>query len=257
MRRRINYTGRKKLREADLEIMALRREEGVPFLSVDLDLDDVRYGFPGESQIRCEVKYKNHALTFPMGTVGAPQPLRAQALNGIPNNPTSLRVAIKVVGVQEGRPVEGLYTGRLRPELIGGEVEEAEGLIEVAYLDLGEGLVWNLNLDDEPVLEVNTRVPRHKSLVEDDPIFHALVLPNVVKQVLAHIFLGEDPVDTQDPDGWACHWHDWAEQYAGPPPASAEVNELACWVDQVTDKFASGRQLLTRVIETINEETSS
>lgn len=235
MSRRLNYTGRVKIRKADARISLRPAEDGDHSL-FELDFDSTGYPFPPDASVRVEA-WRGHAIQrWDFGTVAAPSalPPTERRLSEVPD---SCQFRVAVIAPDGSGRILGL-ADRIRPVL------PRRSLLPLREVeDLGNE-VWRVSLgagDDteRPELQVNASIPGISDLVRTDPSFRALVMPSVLREILTHmLFVGAgEPEEEEDP------LHDWwrfaqrlAPSPGGTPPRGVE--ERLEWIDAVVDAFA-------------------
>ena len=141
----------------------------------------------------------------------------------------------------------GLLLGladRLRPKL------PVESLLPLVSADLGAE-VWRLDYgqgDDQVVLKVNDGLPDFSRAVRRDPVFRALVMPQVLRSILERALL-VDREDPAEPEGRWSPWYDLARSIlpGREPPVvdvDAQDDQIAqadAWIDEVVEAFSADR----------------
>jgi hypothetical protein len=132
--------------------------------------------------------------------------------------------------------VDGIRTGE-RAET------EREPLIPLILSDLKEEL-WRVDTSDEavgPRILVNKRLPNASGLLTRDPVISGLIMPQIVRQVLAVVATTE-----QQSEPWAANWISFAERLGHPEVPEAENGEaVQGWVDDVVDSFTASLKMAT------------
>jgi hypothetical protein len=116
-----------------------------------------------------------------------------------------------------------------------------EPLIPLILTDLKEEL-WRVDMSDEaigPRVLVNKRLPNASGLLTSDPVLRGLILPQIVRQVLAVVARTE-----QQSEPWATNWIGFAHRLGNFEPPDAENDEaVQRWVDDVVDSFTFSLKL--------------
>ncbi len=123
--------------------------------------------------------------------------------------------------------VDGIRTGE-RAET------EREPLIPLIPTDLKEEL-WRVDTSDEavgPRVLVNKRLPNASGVLMRDPVVRGLIMPQIVRQVLAVV------ATTEQSEPWAANWISFADRLGHSELPNAEDGEaVQGWVDDVVEFF--------------------
>jgi len=245
MKRTFNYTGRRKIERRDINILI--RKEG-ELLAFDAVLQLTNYKFPGIAQIYVEAYRQNQWMQFSFGTVGAVRPPANRLLTEYAV-PEGLLFRIRVV----------LPTGSEKHKLLGeadqipfvkaGTIDDhRRPIITPESADL-DRLLWKLDLEGEiPRLLVNEKtLPTWRDFARN-PLFIALVYPEVLRQTLNRALI-EDKF-TEDDEGdetanWRQDWVAFARQLGGlgPLPNTNETERRLEWIDDAVNSFARRHDL--------------
>jgi hypothetical protein len=239
MRKRINFTGRKKIPQHSVSI----RSDGnhPPSFSATWDANDWGISPNGRVYIEAYSSGQYSVMRFPWGTVQDPLAPKDTRLTEIPGD--HIGFDFKVVDESEhiGRLIAVARNIRLR----NGEDDTAgrQSILPVNAVDLGEQ-VWRLSFrHNRPWLEVNNRIPGIKELITGDEQFFALVYPQVVRQVLLQILIIDG--DISDPDesveDWRCHWLRWGRHWhpdkSSPAVFKGDRESQVDWIEEVVQSF--------------------
>ena len=156
-KRRINSTGRKRIRQNSIQIEILDSPVDKPLLArMQLDLDS--YRFPQDSRVVIEAYYRSSSMRFDCGTVSnlkIPEPL---CLREIDRSGTVL-FRVKIVDQESdiGRLLGSAE--RIRPEEI--ESTDSKPILPIVTLDLNHD-IWKVSLEerDRPKLVLNKGLRR-------------------------------------------------------------------------------------------------
>ena len=247
MRKRLNFTDRTRIRREHARVSLRPSQTDSTLLVFDLELDLRPYRQPSwdSCRVRVEASRGNTVQRWDWGTVGTP------------NEPPEDQRALREVGAGARfsvfvSAVDG--SGRLLALAPSITPERAvRSLIAVEESDeLGEE-VWRLDFDDGdiPVLRVNAGITTITEIVRSDASFHALVIPDILRQVLYRAVVIDDAAADDDEPRWA-GWLRLANHYlpdedpperpafAGDDLANGEWLEAATeWIDRVVAAFAS------------------
>lgn len=238
MRRRFNYTGRKKIPQKLIAIQIIKNGD-VYECCARWDFTGLRLPNEGAVYLEARVGGSPQVTRYEWGTVGECKPPHNRI---IPDFGTqSLAFDLKVVDETE-------ETGRLIAVSLGirprfGD-DDGGGRIPLLPLnadDLGDE-VWRLKFTDaRPWLEVNNRIPGIAEIARTDQRFFALVYPSVIRRILIQGVLLDgvtDPGESEDDWRvrwlkWGIHWHPDKSQ----PPDHEDRDGLIQWIEEVAVNF--------------------
>jgi len=241
VRRRLNGTGRRRIerRHAQVSLRPAERDEPPVF---DLSLELGPYGFPQDARVRVEAWRSNTVQRWDFGTAGALAP-PAEKERRLTEAPASSQFRVIVVAGGSSGLLLG-HAPNIRPVLPRRSllpVRESEDLgDEVWRVDFGDGM-------DQPELLINPGVEGISEIVRGDGAFRSLVMPDVLRTILARIVLveREDPEDSEGP------WEGWfgiaRALLSDDPPRlkpdadDAEIAAASKWIDRVVKAFAAAR----------------
>lgn len=241
MSRRLNYTGRRKIRRTDARISLQPAKDGEPPI-FDLALDLSRYDFPPDAQVRVEAWRGPAVQRWGIGTVATFEAL-AHAENRLSEVPDSCQFRVAVIAPDDSGRLLGL-ADRIRPVL---PLRSLLPLREVE--DLGHE-VWRVHFGDSerPELQVNSSIPGISDLVRTDPSFRALVMPGVLRAILTHMLFVES-AEPEESDSALHEWWQFAQRLApSPEGARPESVDARCdWINAVVEAFAASSVQAVRI----------
>jgi hypothetical protein len=130
--------------------------------------------------------------------------------------------------------VDGIRTGERADT-------EREPLIPLIPTDLKEEL-WRVDTSDEavgPRVLVNKRLPNASGLLMRDPVLRGLILPQIVRQVLAEVATSD-----QQSEPWAANWISFADRLGHSELPDAEDDEaVRGWINDVVETFTIGLKM--------------
>jgi len=249
MIRRFNFTGRRKIPRARLNIFLYATPDGILAFDAGLDLENL--SLPFDAKLFIEAYRRAYLRRFSCGTVSQPRLPRGQVLEGMDSR-SFVMFRVKVV---DGRGRILAVADRVMPRRSDDEDAGKQSLLPVEFADLGHA-IWRLDLDGEwPSLLLNNRIDNIREIARTDESFQALVYPEVVRQILAHIVIREDHTDPDtDPDDWMSLWLRFAIGLMGRralPPSGAEEQvtlDKGRWIDDAVEAFCASQQLVERFI---------
>lgn len=243
MIRRFNYTGRIKIRRADVKIRS-KVLSGILHFDAFLNLNN--YSLPADALVFIEAYRQTTWIRFAFGTVGCIQaPPEEQRLLKDFETADSILFRIKVTQSNDEHVIlaSADHISMVEPQDVSG----IESLLHVKPDDLGDEM-WQLDLIGEPpILIVNKNVVADWRQLATSPIFIALVYPDVLRQILVKI-LSEGFRDLDDKEDWRSKWLMFATIFPNVdvklPDKGADYDAIIDWVDDVIIQFT--RKLLLK-----------
>lgn len=244
--RRLNFTGRHRIRREDVVITISVHDGGTPSFSVLLDLKD--YNLPNDALVSVEAYRRTWIQRHHLGHAGAVSasehgPFILDGLQDAAGVKFRVKVSAEKASDLRGQLLAG--ADRLVPTASPDTPQEVVSLLPVGEADLGE-LVWRVDCDaaTSPVLQVSRELGRG---IARTPYFHALVFPSALQQILdAARLIGGRPDDV-DEDDWRLDWLHLGLGLAGPWPTSPMDHEdWDDWCKDVVSRFAARHSLQRR-----------
>ena len=234
---RLNFTGRRRISHNHVRI-TVTGIGGIETFSAELDL--AGYDFPSDARVIVEAWRQLELLRFDFGTIGLPQTPASCRLSEF-GTAAGLRFRVKVVSADAPRGRLLGVADRIHPTDVQQESLLRVPLLVVRSRDLGRE-IWKLEFCDEPVMVVNHRLARSKSLVQSTE-FQSLVLPEVLRSVLNRIILINEVRVLDETDDWTARWLRFAISLPGVEPIPEEGGAEADleWIDSVVGSFCRWR----------------
>ncbi len=256
MRRRINYTGRHRIKKKDISI-SITEEEGLHKFYADLNLED--YELPPKARVWMEAYDKNAIMRFPFGTVDALAAEKPTLLEGFAGS-DNYYFRVKVVDEKHYSKLLAAANS-ISPFRQDEEDGTGKSLLRVTIAELGS-IPWNLRFEsgDYPVLEINNEIDTGSSLARSDPFFQALVFPEVLRRILRTILIENNYQLGSDPDGDDIWMEGWLE-FAGSLPGNRRLNsgeELSDdqkenWIEDSVEMFCKQQGSLRKLKVALKE----
>lgn len=241
--RRLNFTGRQRIRVEDARITLETSTRGPAEFEASLRLSE--YGFPADALVVVEAYRQTSAMRFDFGTVAFRQPPDSTKLVEF-DPPDGVRFRVKVVDASDRR---GLLLGsadEIRPTSLGES--PAQCILDVVFDLFGEE-VWRLSLDDvdAPKLQVNNKLMGRRTTIKE-PRFFALVFPEVLRQILREAVRDGRPGEGDPP--WQTDWCLFAESLPGVKPAPEVLNDADGeeWVQRAVEAFSRQSECFSRFL---------
>ncbi|HOW17479.1 MAG TPA: hypothetical protein PLC79_00465 [Phycisphaerae bacterium] len=249
MIRRLNYTGRRRIRRDDIGIRIRSDGDGVP--SVDATLLLAGYRLPADARVFIEAYRQTAWQRLDYGTVGEIRPPTDRRLIAF-GSAEGVLFRVKVVEVPGAaggnRPARILeHAESIRPRV--AEEHERPSLLPIDPGDFRDE-VWRLEFDESgpPVLKVSRHlVPDWRSLPGTRE-FMTLALPEILRSILKHIVLVEKHTDLDDVENWRTQWLRFAAGLpgaAGAPPRPGD-GDVEQWIDDAVAAFCRKAQIAGR-----------
>ena len=250
MSRRINHTGRRKIKHSEIEIRLLEKDSGPPAFEVDFRLD--RKDLPPDADLYVEAYYRNTLQRFEFGTVAAPLPPAVTTLDQIDQSgPVLFRVKVVDNSHHIGRLIAA--ADRLVPKDESDEEQRASLMIIKSVPEMG-GLPWKLSFNDlrKPVLCINNAIPDGINQLIHNPFFSSLVLPSAFREVLMYILWNQE--DEQDEGSWQEQWIDFANRMAPEEcPADPDPDVLQQWIDDAVRAFSEKHHFCEHLVRRMED----
>lgn len=242
MKRRINFTNRKKINKSNVEIN-INRNNNDEIESFDATVLIDKQDFEDESTVYLEAYHKTDFHRYKLGKVKNLRNLENQSLDEY-FYPEHLHFRIKIVSNN------GLITGlsnQLKPVDEGKPAFKRKGIIDAYYEeDLG-AKVWEIDyISGRPTISFNKNIPNIKSLAESDPTFFVFVIPQVIKNILYKILLVDKIENFEEPDtDWHKDWINFASKFCTDDMQkisslpNIEKEEIEEWIKSIIDNFTT------------------
>jgi hypothetical protein len=249
--RRINHTGRRKIKHTEVEISIVEETGKPPKFSVDFKLDKEK--LPSDADLFIEAYHRNTSQRFNFGTVAAPICPENTTLDEIDlSGPTLFRVKVVDHSQTIGRLVASAE--RLAPRDEENEEQRSSLMIIKRMPEMGN-LPWKLSFNEahKPVLCINNKIPDGINQLLHNPFFQSLVLPSAFREVLMYILW--DQGTEQNEDSWYKLWIDFANKL-GPEecPLESDPDILHAWIDDVIRAFSEKHHFCEHLIMRMEEQ---
>jgi hypothetical protein len=257
MKRRLNYTERKRILREGINIVVERSDGAAKSFSAKLDLSGL--SLPPDARVYLHAYDRWEELIYDFGTVGNIQSPPDTGLHGLAGTEN---LKFRVLAVDE-RGEHGLilaHADRIRafPEA------KRKSILPVDFDDLGQQ-AWKVTYGGDeggPVL-ILQRKPNLETLAKTDPTFFFFVYPAVVREVLTHMVFVDGVESVEEP---SVDWHrDWLYfarivlSGEGPPRVldsnneDFEADEVEKWIDRVVEEFCFFRKEWSRFVKKVSE----
>jgi hypothetical protein len=251
--RHLNYTGRKRIFEADAKIVLHSAPDEPPLFDASFDLTD--YNFPADARVFVEAYRQTRWMRFAFGTtaeLSIPVDRRLTEFD----SPEAILFRVRITS---GDGAAGLLLGeadRIRPRAADEEEEPKLSLLPVQKAKLGQR-VWQLNLENGPILQINERLENWRDVVRR-PGFIPLVCPAVFREILASILHVHKHFEIEPDGDWKSRWLALAVAQPGVSeiPEEDDHNEVDDWIEEVVASFCRHHKFLDRYMRLTASEES-
>lgn len=246
-KRRINSTGRKRIRWDLVDIRLLETNPGEA-LRAQASLELAAAGFPDDARVSIEAYHRSSGMRFDCGTVGELNIPPVLVLDEVDRSGSTL-FRVKVTDTTQ---IPGLLLGsaeRIQPRSDESD-EGRRSIFPVRETDIGH-LVWRVSVDSEtsPVLELNNRIPGLKQKILEDPLLQGTILPEALRRVAVE--LASDPsADYEDETDWKAEWFSYIRdelEVAEDPSELTTSGDKFEWVEDVVRRFCEGAGFVAQI----------
>lgn len=237
-KRRINSTGRKRIRRDEVDIRMLEVHAGEPLKAkASLSLDS--HNFRPDSRVSIEAYHRSSGMRFDCGTVGA---LKIPALLVLDEVDRSGTVLFRVKVTEADGDVGKLLGSAERIQPTSEEtIDGKRSLFPVVYRDLKEQ-VWKVEILDggRPKLILNCEIPGIGNKLHQNALIQAFLFPAALRIVLEKLVLTDDDGDDEEP-GWKAEWLQFCKGAMGihDDPEMLDDEGKAEWIERVLNNFCS------------------
>lgn len=244
MKRRFNYTERKRITLDRVSINVNRTDHMIESFDAVIKLDDM--GLPDVAKVYIEAYHRTNLVRYDFGTVGNTVRLDDTSLSNLAHY-EDLKFRVIVVDESAERGLILAMVDKIRPS----GIIQKRSILPVEFCDLGRQ-VWKVNYDgDEPVLLLNERVPNIHNLARTDPRFHLYVYPAVIRDIFTHMFLVDRLNDLDEPpQEWHTNWLMFAARFLTDDTWTQlqlqddwfNPDDVISWIDKLVEEFCSSRR---------------
>jgi hypothetical protein len=248
MIKRFNFTGRKRVPR---KRVAIEVYDGKPrTFAAAIDLDGMGFLNSAEVKLEATCAGSNVVKRFDFGTVEKIVPPAGSQLEDLEGE--NVFFSLKVIDKSErfGR-ILGIAEN-IRPVHAGKQTATGRrGILPVEHAELGNEL-WRLDFKENDVfLLVNRNVSGVSERFGYDPLFFAVLYPNIIRTILHRAIEEQPDVDAQD-DRWPVLWLNFGRklqsEHAYPPPPD-ESEACDEWVEDVVSQFCNLYRLKAKYAE--------
>ncbi len=259
MKRRINYTGRRKIPREKISIIWNKDNNSVRSFSANINLDG--FNFSPDTKVYINAYHKTEVKRYDFGTAANIVPPRDTGLAGFAY-PENLKFRILIVDESGQHGLILAHADRIRPL----SDMDTKSILPVDFIDLGQQ-IWRVDFEGDggsPCLAINRNIPNIETIVKSDPQFIMYVYPAVIREVLTHMIFVDGVESPSDPSiEWHGDWLDFSRRVLpgeGPPENlnwredDFESDATREWINKVVEEFSASRNEWRKFIKRMSGE---
>lgn len=244
--RRLNYTGRKRIRREDVRITLYELDGSSMRFDAKLNLQP--YRLPEDALVFVEAYRQTTWMRFSFGTVGKTRAEDAPVLTEF-DTPEGVLFRVRVTAVHEPRGKLLAEADSIQPRKLDDEEQRRIALLPVKPdPDLGDE-VWRVDFSDPPILLLNSDLADFAAVLRS-PAFVSLVYPAVLREILLRVLYGEHPREVEEDDDWRAQWLRFAVSLPGMsmevPANEADPDKKDRFIDEAVRAFCRQHKLMKR-----------
>jgi hypothetical protein len=257
MKRRLNYTDRKRILREGISIVVDRSDGVTRSFSAKIDLTALP--LPPDAKVYLHAYDRWEELIYDFGIAEKIQPPADTALRGLAGT-ENLKFRVLAIDESGERGLILAHADRIRPF----PKAKRKSILPVDFDDIGQQ-TWKVVYEGDegaPVL-ILQRKPNLETLAKTDPTFFFLVYPAVVREVLTHMVFIDGIDSVEEP---SVEWHgDWLHfarlvlSGEGSPSILDSKNEdfrsdeIERWIDRVVEEFCFSRKEWSSFVKKVSE----
>lgn len=233
--RRINYTGRRRLRLEDIQISVVSGPSGAD--EIDARISLTGYDLPATARVHVEAYRQTSWMRFEYGTVAHVVAPSDRVLREF-ETPDGVLFRVKVSSPYGTSGLLLAEADRIRPRSPDEAEDERHSLLPVRPdPNLGDE-VFRIDFSGRPLLLVNAGIPNWREAVRG-PVFLSLAMPSLLREVLTRILSVEKHFDDEDLSDWRSQWIRYCLLLPGAIalPSDGEQERIDDWIDEIVASF--------------------
>ena len=242
--RRLNYTGRQRIRQTDCQINLEDGKDGVSRFRADIRLND--YDLPPSALVFVEAYRQTSWMRFRFGTVAQIYPWDEPHLTDFGSS-DGILFRVRVTSPYGPRGLLLAEADKIRPRRADRDDQEREPLLPARPDENLGAQIYRVDFDDYPILLINKSVGDWQGLTQDRT-FQALALPAVLREILTRILHIERYMELGDEDDWRSSWLRFASHLPGvtDPPTEREEDRFDDWIEEAVASFSGKFKIMER-----------
>ena len=241
MKRKLNYTGRKRIKRERISITLNRKGSSIISFSLNrLDIDDMN--LPPESKIYVEAYYRTELKRFEFGSVADRTSPSSPSLGELAY-PENLKFRILIVK-PESSAVLAHATGIIPKDSV-----DKNSILPVEFKDL-DVEIWRVEYEGDggrPILFINNKIPNIQNIARQNSLFFVHVYPVVIREIMFHMVFVDKIDSTNDPSvEWHKEWLGFSRGLGVTIPETLNLDDdnfdkddAIKWIEEVVSAFSN------------------
>lgn len=232
MKRRLNYTNRRKISRENVEILLHSESSESQRLRFSASISiPSEWALSPDARVYVEPYTGPSSMRFAFGTVSALTPPTDTWLTDLDvGAPILFRV--KIVDEHEGVGLLLASVDELKAENDKPDRTQIRAIFPLVLTDLGS-LVWRVYVsrEDRPVLQINNRIPGLREELLSNPLLQGAILPAALRQVLDALLRS----DEYEEMGWVTDWRRFISELGAEDLPEADEDVDSSTLDKIID----------------------
>ncbi len=246
MKRRFNFTGRRRIPRERISINLNKSGESVESFSATIDLNGI--DLLSNAKVYLDAYHRTERRRYNFGTVENIVPPQNTGLATLAYG-ENLKFQLLVVDESEHYGLILAHADKLKPE----SGADKKPILPVDFRDLGQQ-IWKVEYSEDenaPLLLLNTKIQNIQNIAKSDPQFIMFTYPAVFREVLIHMVFVEGVASSTDPPiDWHRDWLQFAQRILpgeslpeslNPEDGNFEKERVKLWIDRVIEEFCASR----------------
>ena len=246
MKRRFNFTGRRKIPREKISIILNRDGDSVWLSDVSIDLNGMN--LPSDGKVYVDAYHRTEIRRYNFGTVNN---IKCPTDTGLSALAYSENLKFRVLVVDESAQ-HGLILAQADRIKLAVDMDR-KSILPVDFRDLYHQ-IWKVEYGGDegaPILVLNSTIPNIGNIAKSDPQFIMYVYPTVIREVLTHMVFVDNVDSISDPSvDWHRDWLNFARrilngkgspEILSPQEESFESDEVVKWIYEVVEEFCASR----------------
>lgn len=253
MRRRIRLTGRRQLAKSCVNVR-LAEIGGRQLVTMTIADQNAFRGFSPEAKVTLRLVENKRVEVVDFGTIRRLSTTKELRSGNLVAPSCQLRIADPGIG-EKGLLLASTDGWTLRGENE-NDPQTSRGILNFLADDTAPQ-PWKLQINDEdyPLVRVDKRIPHAAMWAKTDPIFSAIALPMIVRQILDEILRGNHDGDLP----WVAAWLQWANALLPNEALPDEDDEpgRSEYIERLLNTFCGKHDLAEKLLVAVAPEDAS
>jgi hypothetical protein len=238
MKRKFNYTGRKKIPLENIKIILQRKNDLVESFSAEINVKDLE--LPEDAIVFIETYFRTELLAFNFGTV---KKIEAPDKTDLSHMGFSEHMRFRVI-ITDSKGLILAMADKVKPV----NEKNSNCILPIKSTDLGNQ-IWELDFSDEmdgPVLMLNKKINGIQNFAISNNQFVISVFPAILREIFMKIVFIDNIDDPEEPQTeWHKKWIDFSKNTLkiesqlelNRDDNDFESEKVTDWIDNVVEKF--------------------